>query len=71
MKEQRIIVDIDRDGRITADADGFTGDACLKDLERLLEALASTPEEVTRKAASGGAQATPHTTAKITAGRKP
>jgi hypothetical protein len=71
MKAQRIIVDIDRDGKITADAEGFTGDACLKDLERLLEGLASAPEEVTRKAATGGAQATTQTAAKVTAGRKP
>lgn len=39
MKEQRITVEIDREGRITADAEGFTGDACLRDLERLLDGL--------------------------------
>ncbi len=71
MKEQRITIDIDREGKITADAEGFTGDACLKDLERLLEDLASTPQEVTRKAATGGAQGTTRAAAKITAGRKP
>lgn len=49
MNEQKIIVEIDRDGRITADADGFAGDACLKDLEKLLEGLGSLPESTTRK----------------------
>jgi hypothetical protein len=71
MKEQRITVDIDRDGRVTADAEGFTGDACLKDLERLLEGLASTPDEVTRKTAAGAALVTGKTVAKVTTGRKP
>ena len=71
MKEQRITVDIDREGKITADAEGFTGDACMKELERLLEGLASPPEEVTRKAAAGGAQGTTHAAARVTAGRKP
>jgi len=50
MKEQTIVVEIDRDGRITADAEGFTGDACLKDLEKLLEGLGSLPEPTQRKA---------------------
>lgn len=49
MKEQKIVVEIDRNGRITADAEGFTGDACLKDLEKLLEGLGSLSESTTRK----------------------
>lgn len=49
MKEQRITIEIDHEGRIIADADGFTGDACLKDLERLLEGLASGTATVDRK----------------------
>lgn len=53
MKEQKIVVEIDRDGRITADAEGFTGDACLKDLETLLEGLGSLPESTTRKPDAG------------------
>ncbi|MGP3927935.1 DUF2997 domain-containing protein [Streptomyces sp. 8N616] len=49
MKEQRIEVEIDRDGRITAEADGFSGDACLRDLEKLLDGLAEW-ESTQRKA---------------------
>lgn len=52
MKQQRIVVDISRDGRITADAEGFSGDACLRDLERLLDGLASW-ESVDRKDSAG------------------
>jgi len=40
MREQRITIEISHDGKITADAEGFSGDACLRDLERLLEGLA-------------------------------
>ena len=49
MKEQKIIVEIDREGGISADADGFTGDACLRDLEKLLEGLGAGTECVERK----------------------
>jgi hypothetical protein len=49
MKEQRITIEIDHEGCITADADGFTGDACLRDLERLLECLAPGTATVDRK----------------------
>lgn len=48
MKEQRIVIEIGRDGRITADAEGFTGEACLRDLERLLEGLSPGQETVVR-----------------------
>jgi Protein of unknown function (DUF2997) len=51
MKEQRITVEIDYDGRITAEAEGFSGDACLRDLEKLLDGLADW-ESVERKADS-------------------
>lgn len=50
MKEQRITIEIDRNGRITADAEGFSGDACLKELERLLEGLSPGNLTVDRKA---------------------
>ena len=53
MKEQKIIVEIDRDGAITADAEGFTGDACLRDLERLLEGLGAGTQSVERKSDRG------------------
>jgi len=56
MKEQRITIDIDPHGRITADADGFSGDACLKDLERLLEGLAPGTATVARKPDAGTAR---------------
>jgi DUF2997 family protein len=51
MKEQRITMEIDCDGRITAEAEGFSGDACLRDLEKLLDGLADW-ESVERKADS-------------------
>ena len=56
MKEQKITVDIDRDGRISAEADGFSGDACLRDLERLLEDLAPGKAAVERKPDAGTAR---------------
>ena len=49
MKEQRIEISIYGDGKIAADAHGFSGDACLKDLEKLLEGIASGPASVKRK----------------------
>jgi hypothetical protein len=49
MNEQRITVEIGVDGRITADAEGFSGDACLRDLERLLEGLAPGAATIARK----------------------
>ena len=58
MKEQRIKIEIDSQGRITADADGFTGDACLRDLERLLEGLAPGTATVDRKPDAGTARIT-------------
>jgi hypothetical protein len=58
MKEQRITIEISADGKMSADAEGFSGDACLKELEKLLEGLASIPVKVDRKAATTGAQVT-------------
>ena len=58
MKEQRITIEIDHEGRLTADANGFTGDACLKDLERLLEGLAPGTATVDRKPDAGTARVT-------------
>ena len=49
MKEQRITIEIDHEGRITADAEGFTDDACLKELDRLLERLAAAVASIDRK----------------------
>jgi hypothetical protein len=50
MKEQRITIEISHEGKITADAEGFSGDACMKDLSRLLEGLAPGTPTVDRKA---------------------
>lgn len=49
MKEQRITIEISGDGSITADAEGFSGDACLKDLDRLLDGLSAGKVSVERK----------------------
>lgn len=49
MKEERITIEIDAEGRITADAEGFSGDACLRALDQLLEALGSGEPRVERK----------------------
>jgi hypothetical protein len=69
MKEQRITVEIDRDGKITADAEGFTGDACLRDLERLLEGLSPGTVTLDRKPDAGTGRIT--TARNQTVGRKP
>lgn len=49
MKEQKIVIEIGPDGGITADADGFSGDACLRDLDRLLDGLGGAKATVERK----------------------
>lgn len=36
MREQKIEIEIDEHGRIKADAHGFVGDACIKDIEKIL-----------------------------------
>lgn len=69
MKEQRITVEIAHDGRITADADGFVGDACLRDLERLLADLAPGTASVERKSDAGAARIA--TTRTQPVGKKP
>lgn len=53
MKEQHITVEIDREGRITADAKGFTDDACLRELERILEGLSPGIATLDRKPEAG------------------
>ncbi len=40
MKEEKILIKIDQYGKITADAEGFQGEACMKDLEILLKDIA-------------------------------
>jgi hypothetical protein len=69
VKEQRITIEISREGKMTADADGFTGDACLKDLERLLEGLAPGTASVDRKPDASSARVT--ATRMQSVGKKP
>lgn len=67
MKEQRITVEIDREGGITADAEGFSGDTCLRDLEQLLEGLSPGTATIERTPDAG----TNRTTRTQPVGRKP
>jgi hypothetical protein len=69
MKEQRIIIEIDHDGQITAEAEGFTGDACLKDLERLLAGLSPGQASIARKPDAGASRVVESRTTKV--GKKP
>ena len=68
MKEQRITVSIDPEGRIAADAEGFAGGACLQELDRLLDGIAGTAASSARKPDHAAAQTAART---VTAGRKP
>lgn len=68
MKEQRITLTIDPDGRIVADADGFTGGACLQELDRLLEGVVGTSTARARKPDAAVATTTAR---RVTAGKKP
>lgn len=65
MKEQRITVEIDSEGRITASAEGFSGDTCLRDLERLLEDLAPGTASIQRKPDDGTTRATTSNTQSV------
>lgn len=69
MKEQRITIEIDAEGRITADAEGFSDGTCLKDLEKLLEDLGSLTESIERKPDAKDQQRT--TQKGLQNGRKP
>jgi hypothetical protein len=53
MKEQRITVEISREGKLSVDAEGFAGGTCIKELERILEGMAAPRETVDRKPAPG------------------
>lgn len=69
MKEQRITIEIDPNGRIAADADGFSGETCLREIERLLDGLAPGTAKVDRKPDTGTARVT--ATRTQTLGKKP
>ena len=47
--EHRIEVRIDEQGRITAEAHGFTGDLCVREMEKLLAAVSSGCTKIERK----------------------
>jgi hypothetical protein len=49
MKEQRITIEIDHQGQISAESEGFSGDTCLRELERLLEGLSPGTATLERK----------------------
>ena len=44
MKEQRITVTIDAEGKISAKTDGLKGETCIEELEALLSELAELDE---------------------------
>lgn len=68
MKEHRITIEIDEEGRISADAEGFPGDLCLKDLDRLLEGLGAGRARIERKPDADRTKVASQTT--LTAGKK-
>jgi len=70
MKELRITVEIDAEGKIVADAEGFSGDACLRELDKLLEGMAATRERVERKPDEGDARAKARATKTVGVGKK-
>lgn len=53
MKELKIVVEIGPDGSLRLDADGFTGDACISEIEKLLEGTAGLRVKVDRKPEAG------------------
>ena len=71
MKEQKINIEIDSEGSLKADAEGFSGDTCLKDLERLLDGLATGFEEVVWKHDDRDHTVSHHGHRTLVAGRKP
>jgi hypothetical protein len=68
MKEKRITIEIDANGKMTADAEGFSGDACLRDLDKLLDGLTAGAATIERKPEAHTAQISAKKT--ITVGRK-
>ena len=68
MKEKRITIEIDERGGLTADAEGFSGDACLRDLEKLLDGLGTGVSSVERKPDANRVQIATQKT--VTTGRK-
>lgn len=56
MKEQKLVIKISPEGNISADAEGFSGDTCLKELDKLLAGLAPGNASVDRKPDAGKTQ---------------
>lgn len=59
MKEQILIITISSEGAISADAEGFSGDTCLKELDKLLEGLSPGTAKLDRKPDAGKTQVRP------------
>lgn len=71
MKENRITVEIDEQGRITADAAGFEGETCLAELDKLLGGLAATTSAVKKKPEAFRHRVTTRAPDRAKLGRKP
>ena len=71
MREQRIEIEIDKHGRIKADAHGFTGDACIKDLEKILADCPAAWVSVDRKLSDRPTSASTSNQANLKSGGKP
>ena len=68
MREQKIVIEIDHEGKLTADAEGFSGDACIRDIEKLLEGLAASWDTVERKSEADDRRAARRST--VSTGKK-
>jgi hypothetical protein len=56
MKEQKLVITISPEGKISADAEGFSGDMCINELEKLLVGLSPGNLSVDRKPDAGKTQ---------------
>jgi hypothetical protein len=71
MREQRIEIQIDEHGRIKADAHGFTGDACIKELEKILADCPAAWASVDRKHSDRPTSASTSNQANLKSGGRP
>lgn len=71
MREQRIEIEIDEHGRIKADAHGFTGDACIQDLVKILADCPGAWATVTRKQPEQPSRASTSNQANLKSGGRP
>lgn len=71
MREQRITVTIDADGKMSAKTNGIKGEACIEELEALLAELAELDEiEHTREYQEKDPRAAQSTQSKIKLGER-